>query len=95
MLHICKQWSLSPCNILLVGDGKTDIISGHSAGTGNAMHFLYATFKPIMYFSDVVTVFLDNTSEHIVPEKCPCDKVVHSLVELFEMIQTPFVVERE
>ena len=33
--HICTQWSLSPHQILLVGDGQEDMICGHRAGTGN------------------------------------------------------------
>ncbi len=33
--HICSQWSLSPANVLMVGDDKTDVLSGNAAGTGN------------------------------------------------------------
>ena len=42
MQHICSQWSLSPANVLVVGDDKTDVMSGRAAGTGK-MYKTYST----------------------------------------------------
>ena len=34
VFHICKQWSLEPRQVMVVGDDKTDMVCGLRAGVG-------------------------------------------------------------
>ena len=34
VFHICKQWKIECCNVVVVGDHRHDIECGKSAGTG-------------------------------------------------------------
>ena len=38
VLHICEQWGLQPNQVAVVGDDKTDMISGLRAGTAGKPH---------------------------------------------------------
>ena len=39
VFHICKQWGLQPSEVAVIGDDKTDMISGLRAGTGGLSLF--------------------------------------------------------
>jgi HAD superfamily hydrolase (TIGR01549 family) len=78
--HICTQWKLSPENVLLVGDGKEDIISGHLAGT--------LTCLLINEPQEGVSTFQPTIDT-------PCDLTIASLIELFDILQNPITIKKD
>lgn len=78
VLHICTQWSLPPHNVLVVGDDKVDVLSGHNAGSVTALLLNKE----------------ENGVIPEPPEDCPYDVIVTSLNQLLDLLKKPFDVFR-
>jgi hypothetical protein len=62
VLHICDEWGLQPGQVAVVGDDKTDMISGLRAGTAGKRHsnlihlFIYYVAPMHIQCHDIVRV---------------------------------------